>query len=50
MMQAVEMGSCTVICIPGFIKIGSDIRKLTGRGTQTDREHGDRTSILHLSK
>jgi hypothetical protein len=30
MKYAVEMGSCIIIYIPSFIKIGSGIQKLTG--------------------
>jgi hypothetical protein len=32
MKYAVEMGSGAMICIPSFIKNGSGIEKLTGRG------------------
>jgi hypothetical protein len=31
MKNAVEMGSGAMICIPSFIKIGSDVRKLVKR-------------------
>jgi hypothetical protein len=40
MKYAVAMGSVVIIYVPSFIKIGSDIRKLMGRGytdTQTAR-------------
>jgi hypothetical protein len=30
MKYAVEMGSGAMICIPSFIKIGSDVQKLIG--------------------
>jgi hypothetical protein len=36
MEYAVEMGSVTMICIPGFIKIGSGIQKLMGYADITD--------------
>lgn len=36
MKYAVDMGSGTMIYILGFIKIGSDIRKLIRRDTQPD--------------
>jgi hypothetical protein len=32
MKHTVEMGSDTMICIPSFIKIGSSILNLIGRG------------------
>jgi hypothetical protein len=32
MRYAVEMGQCAMIYIPSFIKIGSGIQKLIGRG------------------
>jgi hypothetical protein len=31
MKYAVQMGSGAMMCIPNFIKIGSDIQKLIGR-------------------
>jgi hypothetical protein len=39
MKYAVEMGSGAMIYVPSFIKIGSDIQKLMGRGVHrhTDR-------------
>jgi hypothetical protein len=41
----VQMGSIVMIQILSFIKIGSDIQKLTGgRGYQT--QHGDVTTLL----
>jgi hypothetical protein len=47
MKYAIEMGSGAMICIPGFLKIGSGIRKLMeGESTQTHRQHGDRISLL----
>jgi hypothetical protein len=41
MKYVVEVGSGTMIYIPSFIKIGSDIQKLTG-----DTQHGDGISLL----
>jgi hypothetical protein len=40
MKYAVEMGSCVIIYIRSFIKIGSGFLNFWGRGadTQTDRE------------
>jgi hypothetical protein len=38
MNYSVEMGSRAIIYIPSFIKIGSDIEKLIGGDTHTDRE------------
>jgi hypothetical protein len=35
MKYAVEMGSGAMICIPGFMKIGSSIPKLIGGYTDT---------------
>jgi hypothetical protein len=46
MKPVVEMGSVAMIYIPSFIKIGSDIRKLIRRDSQTHRWHGDRMSLL----
>jgi hypothetical protein len=47
MKYAVELGSGAMMYIPSFIKIGSGIRKLMGKGdSQTDGEHGDRISLL----
>jgi hypothetical protein len=46
MKYAVEMGSVTMIYIPGFIKIGSAIRKLMGGGDIRDRQHSDHISLL----
>jgi hypothetical protein len=37
MKYAVKMGSVAMIYIPSFIKIGSDIQKLTGGDMQTHR-------------
>jgi hypothetical protein len=45
MKYAVEMGSGAMIYIPGFIKIGLGIQKLT-RGIH--RQHGDRISLLYF--
>jgi hypothetical protein len=42
MKYAAEMGSDAMIYIPSFIRIGSDIQKLT----QTQRQHGDSISLL----
>jgi hypothetical protein len=50
MKYADETGSGAMIYIPSPIKIGSVIQKFMGwRGdtqTQTDRQHGDRISLL----
>jgi hypothetical protein len=53
MKCAVEMGSGAMIYMPSFIKIGSGIQTLTGRGaihrdtdTQTNIEHEDRICLL----
>jgi hypothetical protein len=46
MKNAVEMGSCAMICIPSFIKIGSAIQKLIRGDTQTHKHHGDQISLL----
>jgi hypothetical protein len=40
---AVEMGSGAIICIPSFIKNGSGIQKLMGRGIH---RHTDSMVIL----
>jgi hypothetical protein len=50
MEYAVEMGSGTLIYIPGFIKTSSGIRNLTGWDTQTHRQQGDQTSHFYSSK
>jgi hypothetical protein len=36
MKYAVEVGSCAMICIQSFIKIGSAIQKLMGGYIDTD--------------
>jgi hypothetical protein len=47
MKYAVEMGSGAVIYIPSFIRTGSAIQELKGRGvTETQRQHGVRISLL----
>jgi hypothetical protein len=47
MKQTNEMGSDAMIYIPSFIKIGSVIQKLTGRGDiQANRQHDDRISLF----
>jgi hypothetical protein len=46
MNYAVQMGSGTMIYVPGFIKIGSTIQNLIGGGSQTHRQHGDRIRVL----
>jgi hypothetical protein len=38
MKYAVQMGSGAMIYIPSFIKIGSGIQKLWGRGRYTERQ------------
>jgi hypothetical protein len=43
---AIEMGSCAMIYIQSFIKIGSSIQKLVGGYSQTCRQHGDYISLL----
>jgi hypothetical protein len=43
MKYAVEMGSCAMIYVPSFIKIGSGIQKLTGGIHRQDK---DRISLL----
>jgi hypothetical protein len=51
MKYAVEMGSGAVIYVPRFIKIGSGVQKLTGRGyTHKHRRHGVRVSVLLFFK
>jgi hypothetical protein len=53
MKYAVQIGSCAMIYIPGFIKIGSVFRKLKRRGltdVQTHRQHGDLINLLSLSR
>jgi hypothetical protein len=46
MKYATAMGSGTIIYIPSFIKIGSNIQKLMGGDSQTQRQHGDLVSLL----
>jgi hypothetical protein len=46
----VGTGSCVMIYIPSFIKIGSGIQMLMLGDTQTHRQHGDRISLLQESK
>jgi hypothetical protein len=46
MKYAVEMGSGTMIYIPSFINIGSDIQKLIGGDSQAQRQYGDLISLL----
>jgi hypothetical protein len=46
MKCAVWMGSGAVIYITSFIKIGSGIQKLIRGDSQTNREEGDRISLL----
>jgi hypothetical protein len=47
---AVEMGSSATIYVPGFIKIGSGIQKLTGGDTHTHtrRQQRDPVSLLNF--
>jgi hypothetical protein len=40
------MGSDAMICIPGFIEIGSEFQKLMGGRIYRHRQHGDRISLL----
>jgi hypothetical protein len=46
MKYAVETGSAAVKYIPSFIKTGSGIQKLTGGDTRTQRQVGDRISLI----
>jgi hypothetical protein len=46
MKYAVEMSSAAMIYIRSFVKIGSAVQKLKGGGGFTDRQHGDRISLL----
>jgi hypothetical protein len=47
MKYAIEMGSGDVVCIPSFIKIGSDIQRwLEVIHIQTHREQGDHVGLL----
>jgi hypothetical protein len=46
MKYAVEKDSGAMICIPSFIKFGSDIQKLIGGDTQTHRQNRNRISLL----
>jgi hypothetical protein len=47
MKYTAEMDSGVMIYIPNFIKIGSGIEKLMGRGeSETYRQHGDNISLL----
>jgi hypothetical protein len=50
MKYAVEMGSCAMIYLPSFIKIGSGIRKLIRGDTHTHRERPDLISLLYFFK
>jgi hypothetical protein len=54
MKYAIEMGSCAMICIPSFIKIGSAIQKLMGvgvyRDARTHRQHGDGIAYFYFFK
>jgi hypothetical protein len=45
MKYAIEMGSGAMICIPSFVKIGSDIQRLLG-DTRTHREQADLIGLL----
>jgi hypothetical protein len=38
MKYSLEMGAVAMICIPSFIKIGSGIKMLIRRDTQTHRK------------
>jgi hypothetical protein len=46
MKYTTEMGSGTMIYLPGFIKIVLGIQKLIGWDSQTHRQHGDCISLL----
>jgi hypothetical protein len=50
MKYEVEMYSGGMIPIPSFIKIGSDIQKLMGGDSQTNRQQGGLISLLFFSK
>jgi hypothetical protein len=52
MRYAVEVGSSAMIFIPGFIKTGSGIQKLTGEytDTQTERRSHKPTFIFFQNK
>jgi hypothetical protein len=47
MKYAVEIGTCAMIYIPSFMKIGSGIQKLIGG---IHRQHGDLISLLSFFK
>jgi hypothetical protein len=49
MNYATEMGSCAIIYMQSFIKIGLVIQKLTEEDSQTHRQHGDLISLLSFS-
>jgi hypothetical protein len=47
MKYSVDMGLGVMIYVPRFIKFGWGIQKLLRRDTQTDRQEGDRISLIH---
>jgi hypothetical protein len=49
MKYAGEMASGAMIYIPSLIKTGSGIQKLTGKDSQTHRQHGDSINLLYES-
>jgi hypothetical protein len=51
MKYAVEMGSRVMVYIPSFIKIGTAIQKLIGRGDKLRHtRHADRISLFYFFK
>jgi hypothetical protein len=50
MKYAVEMDSGATMYIPSFIKISSDIAKISMGDTQTHRQHGDCINLLLFFK
>jgi hypothetical protein len=50
MKYAVEVGSVAMIYVPSFIKIGSGIQKLLGRGINTQRQWGSHVLKILVGK
>jgi hypothetical protein len=48
MKYAVEMGSAAMMCIPCFLKTGSDIQKFSGGGERIHRQNSDLMSLFLL--
>jgi hypothetical protein len=42
------MGSGAMICITSFIKIGSDVQKLTGEDSETHRQNRYHINLLSV--